>query len=80
MTAEIVFSQERLEYLADLFGKYIDDDGFLRESEDDELVRDEYDDDPIKASDLGIVSHNSEHFVRDDVSNLLQHAKQEDDE
>lgn len=79
MPSEIVFSEDRLEYLADLFGKYIDEEGFLRDAEDDELVHDEYDDEPVEADDLGIVHHGSEHFVRDDVDNLLQHAKQTDD-
>lgn len=79
MPSKIVFSEDRLEYLADMFGKYIDEEGFLRDSEDDELVRDEYDGEPVKADEIGIVQHGSEHFVRDDVDNLLQHAKQTDD-
>jgi len=79
MSPEIVFSGDRLEYLADLFGKYVDKEGFLRDSEDDQLVRDEYDEEPIRADELGIVHHGSENFVRDEVGNLLQHAKDTDE-
>lgn len=74
MSPEIVFGEDRIEYLADLFDKEVNDDGHLVDPEDGEVVPDEISGEPITIDELGVVHHNSEHYIKDEVGDLLHYA------
>jgi hypothetical protein len=74
MSPEIVFGEDRKEYLADLFNKDITDEGHLRDRDSGEIAVDDETGDPLSLNELGIVYHNSEHFVKDDVGDILHYA------
>lgn len=74
MSPEIVFGEDRKEYLADLFDKDITEKGHLRDRESGEIARDDETGEPLTLDDIGIVYHNSEHFVKDDVGDILHYA------
>lgn len=79
MTTEIVFSEERTDYLLDLFGKEVDDSGYIIDSETKERVKsttDEY----LQKDDLGYVGHNSVHFVEDDISTIIDYLSEESEQ
>lgn len=70
MTTEIVFKEERVDYLLELFNKKVDDEGYIIDEDSEERVRsttDEY----LQKDDLGFVGHNSVHFVEDDISAIV---------
>ncbi|QGA81808.1 hypothetical protein [Halomicrobium sp. LC1Hm] len=74
MSPEIVFGDDRKEYLADLFDKDITEEGYLRDRDSGEIVTDDETGDYMTIDDLGIVYQNSEHFVKDDVGDILHYA------
>lgn len=74
MPPEIVFEEDQIEYLADLFDMEITEEGYLLDRDTGDIVTSDRSDEPLKADDLGIVYHNSEHFVRDSVGDILHYA------
>lgn len=74
MSPEVVFGEDREEYLADLFDKDVTEEGYLRDRESGDIVTDEETSEKITLDDIGVVYQNSEHFVKDDVGDILQYA------
>ena len=74
MSPEIVFGEDRKEYFADLFNRDITDEGYLRDRETGELATDDETGEPLSFDELGIVYHGSEHFVKDDVGDILHYV------
>ncbi|AGB17370.1 hypothetical protein Halru_2799 [Halovivax ruber XH-70] len=74
MSPEIVFGEDRKEYLADLFNKIITDEGYLRDRNSGEIVKDDNTGKKLTIEDLGIVYHGSEHYVKDDVGDILHYT------
>lgn len=79
MTPELVFGEDRAEYLADLFDKDVTEEGYLRDREDGEIVTDEETGDRLRLDDIGVVYKNSEHFVKDDVGEIFNYATEVED-
>lgn len=71
MATDIVFKEEQVDYLLDLFGKEVDDEGYIVDAETREREP-STDEDFIKKDDLGYVGHDSVHFVEDDISSIIE--------
>lgn len=76
MPQEIVFEEERLEYVLDALDRGIDDDGFVVDSEGEQILA--TDGEPIKAEDIGYIGHGSTDFVRDDISQIREYLHESD--
>lgn len=72
MTTEIVFKEEQVDYLLELFDKEVDDAGYIIDRETEERVM-STDGDYLKKDDLGYVGHGSVHFVEDDISSIVDY-------
>jgi len=76
MPQEIVFEEERREYVLDALNRGIDDEGYVVNPDGDRVVA--TDGEPIKAKDIGYIGHGSTDFVRDDISQIREYLHESD--
>ncbi|MCL9815266.1 hypothetical protein [Natranaeroarchaeum aerophilus] len=76
MPQEIVFKEERLEYVLDALDRGVDDEGFVVDSEKERILA--TDGEPIKAEDIGYIGHGSTDFVRNDISRIREYLQESD--
>lgn len=70
METEIIFKEERSDYLLSLFDKEVNDKGYIVDVDSGNRVT-STSGDYLQKDDLGYVGHNSIHFVEDDISALV---------
>lgn len=73
MTPDIVFERSRMDYLLDLFGTEVDEEGYVVDASTGERAL-STDGDPLKADDLGVVGHGSEVLVEDDFTAIVDYV------
>lgn len=73
MTPDIVFERSRMDYLLDLFGTEVDEEGYVVDASTGERVL-STDGDPLKADDLGVVGHGSEVLAEDDFTAIVDYV------
>lgn len=71
MGPDIVFEENRVEYLLDLFDKEEDSDGYILDPEKGVRVTHRDTDEPIKVKELGVVGKGSQIFVKDEVDSIV---------
>lgn len=76
MVQEIVFEDERREYVLDALDREIDDDGFVVYPDGERVLA--TDGEPIKAEDIGYIGHGSTEFVRDDITQIREYLQDSD--
>lgn len=76
MASEIVFKEEQVDYLLNLFDKEVDDEGYIVDVESGERAS-STEDAPIKKDELGFVGHDSVHFVEDDISSIVGYLSEQ---
>ncbi|MFD1527530.1 MULTISPECIES: hypothetical protein [Halobacteriales] len=71
MPQEIIFGEEKREYVLDALNREVDDDGFVVKPNGERVLA--TDGEPIKADDIGYIGHGSTDFVRDDISEIRKY-------
>lgn len=73
-TTKILFNKQALPHVLEIFGKGIDKDGFIINSDSGEYVRDP-EGQPILSKELGGIKKGSEIFLKNDIVTLLNLAE-----
>lgn len=71
MAPDIVFEENRIEYLLDLFDKEEDEEGYIYDPEREQRVTHDETERSIKTEELGVVGHGSQIFIKDEVDSIV---------
>jgi hypothetical protein len=80
MSPEITFGQSAAGTVLEQFGKSVDDEGYIIDSEDGERIKSYYKEEEIHIDELGAVIEGSTEFIKDDFAEVHSYVKETEGE